>query len=1395
MKKTAKLLTLVMSIIILATLIPSIPASAATYKLCTDTSPPQYRSIPGIIICPNGVIPSYIRTYMLNGGNTFEFAPGKYLIQGSANQLTLGSNTTIRGMVDIEQPTDLREIIYPNQNTQAIFETRVDKPATTICNAEERGYIYTKTDASNITIEDIFMSGYVCLKLQEAHNVHINNVVVHNYIGTWPTGHYCNLGYGTAVGSIWVEGESDHIYLNNCNLQMSFHHAFAVHTGNHSVLTRNVYLKDCRALHSGAGVLNGKTQAERDTAASRVPETGGIGYYDWSVGFDLCEGNSVDTVEAVDCYAWDAWKVGFYTEPYSNDPEAGGTQKNVKLINCRSDDAGQRSLLVGSNPLVTKVKETEACNFYFQGGYFENCVSYNGLKSGFLFGPEKDMGANPVLPGRLRLVNCVDRESAISLVIEMNGSRDVYINGFYSLEPENYAMRLYGSANFQLSNINVQVSNTSHPPIQIGHLLRQQITMSRDPSNICKVEMPPNPAHRDKYMDNGTFGWSDYGNYVIENTGSNLAGSVYNYKNGDIVTVYSNWRGTSKWNGQTSSSTIAASFARPDGSLPIEELCPVPPVGTPIDPIPPAPTGLTGVMPTSPANNDGQITGTSVLMEYKLTSAGTYTACVGSTIANLVPGTYNVRYKETEGIPASHDASVIVPTYSGPINPIDYAESNKHPDWHQYGYNLGNTNTGTQNVQFYVTPHGTNIDSQIAYIDSSTQLSGTGFDQLALQIRMNSSGCFDCRNGGAFAKTSTVNYSTGNTYFVEMTANMTAHTYSVWVTPPGGSKTQIANNYAFRSSAPTTDDLGKVFFISETANNLFSIEDHFVGNGKQTQNAPAGLTGISPTTSANNNGKIIGTTTAMEWKTAAGSTYTACTGAEITGLAAGDYDVRYKETDTHYASPALRVNVPKQNQPEPTGLIGVAPTVSAGNNGKITGTTTAMEYKLRDNPESSYTSCTATQTTGLSSLTYTVRYKETAVYYSGLELQITIPKQTRSAPSGLVGVKPTSYGGTDGKITGTTNEMEYKLTTDPDTSYASCTAAETTGLSAGNYDVRYKETEVYYVSSAAVVSVPQGDVDNIWYSKKLAAWTQYPISLGSGNTGLRVIEYDVTPAVTGIDGSVSYADTSTNVTGFSGLAMMVRFNPAGYFDVRNGSVFAKLATVNYAANVTYHVEIYANMEAHTYSVFVKPANGSRTKIASNYAFRSDAPATDDVGKVFLISEAADNQFSVTNHTVKAVYNSKAYPDCFEPDSGYDLGSSNIGTVTINYDIMPLISGADGSVGFADSSTMVDYFSDLAMMVRFNTAGYFDVRNGAVFAKTNTVNYTADARYHVRIVANMTAHTYSVWVTPYGGAETQIANNYAFRSDAPITDDVGQMFLPSEPTANQFSLFNLVISAQ
>lgn len=79
---------------------------------------------------------------------------------------------------------------------------------------------------------------------------------------------------------------------------------------------------------------------------------------------------------------------------------------------------------------------------------------------------------------------------------------------------------------------------------------------------------------------------------------------------------------------------------------------------------------------------------------------------------------------------------------------------------------------------------------------------------------------------------------------------------------------------------------------------------------KAHRGAPTGLTAVAETIDDKNDGKIRGVNAEMEYSID-GTTYTAITENELTGLADGTYLVRYRETRNYYASSATQIVVEK----------------------------------------------------------------------------------------------------------------------------------------------------------------------------------------------------------------------------------------------------------------------------------------------------------------------------------------------------------------------------------------------------------------------------------------------------------------------------------------------------
>jgi len=94
----------------------------------------------------------------------------------------------------------------------------------------------------------------------------------------------------------------------------------------------------------------------------------------------------------------------------------------------------------------------------------------------------------------------------------------------------------------------------------------------------------------------------------------------------------------------------------------------------------------------------------------------------------------------------------------------------------------------------------------------------------------------------------------------------------------------------------------------------------------------------------------------------------------------------------------------------------------------------------------------------------------------------TIAKADRDGPRQLAGAMPTKEGANDGRILATTTEMEYRKV--GTTTWKDCPDEEVTGLSTGDYEVRYKDTKSYNRSIAIIYTVP------IWGPKTWITWIE-----------------------------------------------------------------------------------------------------------------------------------------------------------------------------------------------------------------------------------------------------------------------------------------------------------------
>jgi hypothetical protein len=131
--------------------------------------------------------------------------------------------------------------------------------------------------------------------------------------------------------------------------------------------------------------------------------------------------------------------------------------------------------------------------------------------------------------------------------------------------------------------------------------------------------------------------------------------------------------------------------------------------------------------------------------------------------------------------------------------------------------------TGSFTVAFDATPSASPINSVMA-LSLGAQTQYGGFAALA---RFAPSGNIDARSGNAYKAASAIPYSGGLQYHFRLAISVAAHTYSIFVTPPGGSERTVGANFAFRDGQTGTNSLDHFGVFADTGANTTC--DFFTG--------------------------------------------------------------------------------------------------------------------------------------------------------------------------------------------------------------------------------------------------------------------------------------------------------------------------------------------------------------------------------------------------------------------------------------------------------------------------------------------------------------------------------------------------------------------------------------
>lgn len=276
-----------------------------------------------------------------------------------------------------------------------------------------------------------------------------------------------------------------------------------------------------------------------------------------------------------------------------------------------------------------------------------------------------------------------------------------------------------------------------------------------------------------------------------------------------------------------------------------------------------------------------------------------------------------------------------------------------------------------------------------------------------------------------------------------------------------------------------------------------------------------------------------------------------------------------------------------------------------------------------------------------------------------------------------------------------------------------------------------------------------------------------PKSLEKTVDKIGIIKFEITPSSSVLDAVAGFTEAGFEPNGWSDFPVALRMNLDGYFDVRNGGNYESDLKVYYEPNKTYNARIEIDRENSVYNVFI-----DSHCIAYGYSFRTDAPKVQNIGEFSAISSCGSGtayirEISVSDGKLSA--NQNQYPS-LAAFNFMGLPSIFYGEGTVELDVEPTAL-TDGFIGFGGKELVPSAWGSYPVIIRLCTNGLFDAINGKDYIYSS-VKYEPYKKYHISIDINTFAKTYSAYVTDEEGNKGTIAEDYAFRSSAEETDNIG-----------------------
>lgn len=134
---------------------------------------------------------------------------------------------------------------------------------------------------------------------------------------------------------------------------------------------------------------------------------------------------------------------------------------------------------------------------------------------------------------------------------------------------------------------------------------------------------------------------------------------------------------------------------------------------------------------------------------------------------------------------------------------------------------------------------------------------------------------------------------------------------------------------------------------------------------------------------------------------------------------------------------------------------------------------------------------------------------------------------------------------------------------------------------------------------------------------------------------------------------------------------------------------------------------------------------------------------------------------------------------------------NTGIVVTEFEVRPFADKIDGVIGYTANNIEVSDWGHQAIVIRFNTDGFFDYRDYNAFV-ASSVPYEKNKTYEVKTIINLETRTYNAYAREKGEKEYKtICLNARFRDSAPVPSNIGKIIIRggSGAPAGQFYVNN------